>query len=120
PNAPINRRAALLQDLLRGIAALREVGMSSRARVLAEEALRIDPASADLRRAATELQRAADASADPTAFSRATTAAASAAIAEARVGLRADRSAKAFALLRRSSVSAVLLLEPSRSFEGRR
>src|SRR5204862_1427515 len=31
-NAPINRRAALLQDLLRGIAALTEVGMSSRAR----------------------------------------------------------------------------------------
>ena len=62
---PENRRAARLQDLLRGVAALSEADAAttfeSRARVLAEEALRVDAASAPLRQAATELQRAADA-----------------------------------------------------------
>jgi len=61
--APPNRRAALLRDLLRGIAGVgsppAEAG--SRARVLAGEAIRIDPESAALRQTATELQRAADA-----------------------------------------------------------
>jgi len=82
-HAPSNRRAALVQDLLSGIAAL-EPGASSAARVLAEEAIRIDPASGDLRRAATELQRAGDTSADAAVFSRAVAAAASAAVVESR------------------------------------
>ena len=51
--------------------------------MLAEEAIRIDPAAALLRQAATELQRAADA-ADPAARSRALAAAATAAASEAR------------------------------------
>src|SRR6185295_3951872 len=66
PDAAVNRRAALLQDLLRGIAELVAVrpmpdtteaaatpvvsGFSrTRALVLAEEAIRIDPSSAPLR-----------------------------------------------------------------------
>ena len=79
---------ALLQDLLRGIAELgygpAEAGhyrnsagtpvvsgfSRTRALVLAEEAIRIDPASASLRQAATELQRAADAT-DPAVRSKA-------------------------------------------------
>jgi hypothetical protein len=86
PDAPENRRAALLQDLLRGIADLaRDVDTFRQpARVLAEEAIRIDPASAALRQVAMELQRAADLSAGKTAAARALSAAASAAIAEAR------------------------------------
>jgi hypothetical protein len=64
PDVPANRRAALLQDLLRGIAELGQSGPAAtweqRARLLAEEAVRIDPAAAPLRDAATELQRAAD------------------------------------------------------------
>jgi hypothetical protein len=93
PDVPANRRTALLQDLLRGIAELiplkpdtpepREGGSRTRALVLAEEAIRIDPASASLRQAATELQRAGDAT-DPVARSRALAAAATAAAAEAR------------------------------------
>ena len=102
-NVPANRRTALLQDLLSGIAEL--VGgrtrdrpgsvpgpsptgpgapFRERALVLAEEAIRIDPAAALLRQAATGLQRAADAVADPTARSRALAAAATAAASEAR------------------------------------
>ena len=102
-NVPANRRTALLQDLLSGIAEL--VGgrtrdrpgsvpgpsptgpgapFRERALVLAEEAIRIDPAAALLRQAATGLQRAADAAADPTARSRALAAAATAAASEAR------------------------------------
>jgi hypothetical protein len=86
PDAPQNRRAALLQDLLRGIAELaRDLESSStRAIVLAEEAIRIDPASAALRQVATELQRIADASADKAMRARALSAAISAAIAESR------------------------------------
>jgi hypothetical protein len=101
PDAPANRRTALLQDLLRGIAELLEVRLKpdttetafgapavsgfSRTRTLlvADEAIRIDPASASLRRAATALQRAADA-ADPVARSSALAAAATAAASEAR------------------------------------
>ena len=135
--AASNRRAALVEDLLRGIAELSRVqkdvaalsrvqkdpaysssesrvqkdpaysspdsrpgpfgpgrssassrpgpfGPGAEARVLAEEAIRIDPASADLRRAAAELQRAGDAGADATAFARAIAAAASAAVLELR------------------------------------
>jgi hypothetical protein len=51
--------------------------------VLAEEAIRLDPAAALLRQAATDLQRAADA-ADPAARSRSLAAAATAAASEAR------------------------------------
>ena len=78
PDVPVNRRAALLQDLLRGIAS-----PGSDPRLLAEEAIRIDPASGWLRTAATELQRAA-AAADPAVRTRALAAAATAAAAEAR------------------------------------
>jgi hypothetical protein len=55
----------------------------TRALVLAEEAIRIDPASESLRKVATELQRAADAS-DPVARSKALEAAATAAAVEAK------------------------------------
>jgi hypothetical protein len=61
-----DRHAAQLQDLLRGIADLAtevSAGRSaarSRAAVLAEQALRIDPAARALRDAALSLQRAAD------------------------------------------------------------
>ena len=106
PDVPVNRRLALLQDLLRGIAELvrlkpdtteaaagttetasgtpEESGFSrTRALVLAEEAIRIDPASASLRTVATELQRAANAG-DPAARAKALTAAAAAASSAAR------------------------------------
>jgi hypothetical protein len=89
-NAPENRRAALLQDLLSGIADLKQSGTGtdaqafrSRARVLAEQALRIDAASASLRQAATELQRAAETT-DTGTQMRALTSAATAASLEAR------------------------------------
>jgi hypothetical protein len=112
--APANRRTALLQDLLRGIAELVSVrsfdgahpqalegrlkpdttknasasqvvfGFSrTRTLVLAEEAIRIDPSSAALRQAATELQRAAEAG-DPAVRSKALAAAAAGAASEAR------------------------------------
>jgi hypothetical protein len=84
PDVRENRRAALLQDLLRGIADLTRDASAARAAVLAEEAIRIDPASAALRQVATELQRAADAATDKTAIARALSAATSAAIAESR------------------------------------
>ena len=56
--APPNRRAALLQDLLRGIGALQSGADAS---ALAREAVRIDADSDELRRAAADLQRLADA-----------------------------------------------------------
>ena len=104
PEAPENRRTALMQDLLRGIAGLlapdsitladasvqarpsERVGAASfrqRALVVADEAIRIDPASASLRDAASNIQHAADA-ADPIARAKALAAAATAAAAEAR------------------------------------
>ena len=87
PDVPANRRMALLQDLLRGIAELTDSkngdGFRDHALVVAEEAIRIDPASASLRQAATELQRAGGA-ADPVVRSRALAAAATAAAGEAR------------------------------------
>jgi hypothetical protein len=89
-----NRRAAVLQDLLSGIAGLLQVSSDEpaptpgafrqRALVIAEEAVRIDPAAALLRQAATELQRAADAAGDPAARFQALTTAAAAASSEAR------------------------------------
>jgi hypothetical protein len=111
---PANRRTALLQDLLRGIAELSggqtgvrpesdrgpgsdpgpspaagpagaaDAPLRQRALVLAEEAIRIDPAAALLRQTATELQRVADAVADPAARSGALAAATTAAASEAR------------------------------------
>jgi hypothetical protein len=59
-DAQANRRAALLQSLLEGLAALKsdDADFRPRARVLSEQAIRIDPASADMRKAAAELQRA--------------------------------------------------------------
>ena len=94
PGAAANRRTALLQDLLSGIAELGAIvarppgGADSdpfrpRALLVAGEAIRIDPAAASLRQAATELQRAADA-ADPGVRGSALAAAATAAAAEAR------------------------------------
>ena len=80
----------MLQDLLSGIAELKEssagrdaLAFRSRARVLAEQALRIDAASASLRKTATELQRAADTS-DSETRTRAIASAAAAASVEAR------------------------------------
>jgi hypothetical protein len=111
PDTPANRRMALLQDLLKGIAELitpgpkgpglhRDAGtpnadarragpfgpadqLRQHAQVLAEEAIRLDPASAAMRQTATELQRAAD-TADAATRSTALTAAATAAASEAR------------------------------------
>ena len=75
------------EDLLRGVAALSEADAAatfeSRALVLAEEALRVDAASASLRQAATELQRAAGAR-DATDRQRALAAASAAVVDEAR------------------------------------
>src|SRR3954470_6599233 len=83
PDAPVNRRAALLQDLLRGIAELAGSDQGPRALVLAGEAILIDPSPASLRQAATELRRAA-ATTDAAARSTALAAAAAGAAAEAR------------------------------------
>ena len=58
PSRP-NRRAALLQDLLAGIGALKTNGAA--ATMLAREALRIDANSLVLRKAAEDLQKLADA-----------------------------------------------------------
>src|SRR6185295_1058167 len=94
PDVPANRRAAVLQDLLRGIGELVQLARDrnspaptfrQRALVLAEEAIRIDPASVRLRETAMQLQRAADAEADPAARSRALSASAEAASSEARL-----------------------------------
>jgi hypothetical protein len=94
PDVPVNRRTALLQDLLRGIAELVSGfpvppnpgsggGGPARSLVLAEEAIRIDPSSMSLRTVAAELQRAADAAENATRSS-ALAAASAAAAAEAR------------------------------------
>jgi hypothetical protein len=103
PDVPPNRRTALLQDVLRGIADLIRLrdsaagrriqteavgpggmdGFRQSAFIVAEEAIRIDPAAALLRQTATELQRAADAT-DDAVRSQALAAAAIAAASEAR------------------------------------
>jgi len=62
--APEDRRAAQLQDVMAGLGAFLREGASlgpARAAVLARQALAVDPESAALRRAATELQRLASA-----------------------------------------------------------
>jgi hypothetical protein len=87
PDVPANRRAARLEDLLQGIAELLQPAAEAfreRALVLAEQAVRIDPASAPLRQTATELQRAADAGGDREARASALKSATAAATAEAR------------------------------------
>jgi len=86
---PEDRRTALLQDLLRGIAALTAAGgagapFGQQARVLSEEAIRIDPASEPLRQVVTAMQRAADAADDPARRQAALVEAASAAASEAK------------------------------------
>jgi len=113
PDVRANRRTALLQDILRGLAELITVRLKpdttgasrgpvgsvrlqpdrpgveaadtfrQRAIVLAEEAIRIDPAAVLLRQTATDLQRAAEAS-DGAVRSQALSGAATAAAAEAR------------------------------------
>ncbi|HMD35013.1 MAG TPA: hypothetical protein VKH42_08600 [Vicinamibacterales bacterium] len=67
PATPENRRIAQLQDLLEGLGDLAARADRSRAAVLAETALRIDPQAAGMRQAAASLQRAADAWAQSTA-----------------------------------------------------
>jgi hypothetical protein len=92
PAAPEDRRAALLQDLIDGVAGLTASADSAsafrqRAQLLAEEAIRIDAASSRLRDAASALQRAADAAGDPASRRTSLAAAGAAALAEARRGL---------------------------------
>jgi hypothetical protein len=86
---PEDRRVALLQDLLRGIAGLTaspDAGapFRQRARLLAQEAIRIDAAAPRLRQAATALQRAADGAGNPAARQAALAEAAAATSSEAR------------------------------------
>jgi hypothetical protein len=62
PPPRLNRRAALLQDVLAGVGALRKAPTTAptAAIALAREALRIDAASPVLRKAAEDLQKLAD------------------------------------------------------------
>jgi hypothetical protein len=86
---PEDRRVALLQEVLRGIAGLTAsadagVPFRQRARLLAQEAIRIAAASPRLRQAATALQRAADGAGDPAVRQAALAEAAAATSSEAR------------------------------------
>jgi len=89
--APEDRRAAQLQDVMAGLGAFLRDGVSlgpAPAAVLARQVLAIDPESAALRRAATELQRLASTWATTSADARRKTvdaAAASVATEAARV-----------------------------------
>jgi hypothetical protein len=92
PALPENKRLAHLTDLLSSVAGLSRDGdatvataFKDRALVLAEEAIRTDVASEALRKAATELQRAADAAGDPAVRSRALAVAAGEIATEARL-----------------------------------
>src|SRR5262249_37470421 len=90
--APEERRAAKLQDVLAGLGAFLRDGAEpgpARAAVLARQALAVDPESAALRRAATELQRLASTWATTSADARQKTVDAAAAdvAAEATRGL---------------------------------
>jgi len=124
PDAPANRRAALLADLLHGLSSLGGPGareFAATARVLAEEALRIDPSSAALRSVATELQRAA-AGADTDGRTRAAAAAAKAATEEA-IRAHADATWNATTPAPRLAAAfaeAIARLRPSRSDRGKR
>jgi hypothetical protein len=59
-DVPANRRAAQLESLLQGLGEVESAGWRSQIAVLAEMAIRIDPQSQALRRAATDLQRLED------------------------------------------------------------
>ena len=92
PPVTANRRTALLEDLLRGIAEItvrpnetmvRRKPDTTALLLLAEEAIRIDPSAALLRQTATELQHAAKAT-DAAVRLKALAAAAAAAASEAR------------------------------------
>jgi hypothetical protein len=124
PDAPANRRAALLEDLLHGVSSLGGRGaleFAANARVLAEEAMRIDSSSAALRDVATELQRAAG-SDDRDARTRAVATAARAAAAEA-ARAHADPTWDATTpapRLEGAFAEAIARLKPSRSDRGKR
>src|SRR6185503_7084807 len=92
-----NRRAALLQDLLAGIGALKT--NAAAATTLAREALRIDPGSPVLRKAAEDLQKLADAWAATPARARDATidAVASSVAVEAAQALAAPQLPPVFA-----------------------
>jgi hypothetical protein len=123
PDAPANRHAALMQDLLHGISELSArppASLGPAARLLAEEAIRIDPASSGLRQVATELQHAADTT-DPQVRARALSTAGQAAAADARrahadAALDARRPA---APLAGAFADAYARLKPSRYDGGR-
>lgn len=85
-DAPANRRALLLQSVLAGLSAPEDPRALS---VLAELAIRIDPASAPLRQVAADLQRLADrwAAADVNARRRGLDEIAAAVAAEAKRAL---------------------------------
>jgi hypothetical protein len=124
PEVPANRRAALLEDLLHGLSSLagsEAHEFAAAARVLAEEAIRIDPSSAALRAVATELQRGAG-SADSDARTRAVAAAAKAAAEEAaRAHADATWDARSPApRLAGAFAEAIARLKPSRSDRGQR
>jgi len=98
PAAPEDRRAALLQDLVTGIAGLTSstepaARFRQRAQLLAEEAIRIDATSAPLREAAVSLQHAADLAADPASRRSELAGAATAAVSEARRAMAAAPAA---------------------------
>jgi hypothetical protein len=86
PPAPENRRAAVLQDLIRGLADLARDPAANPAQgpVLAAEAIRIDPTSPSLREVATALQRLDSTRGDANAAAHAVSAAIAAALAESR------------------------------------
>jgi len=85
PPTPENRRAALLDDLVRGIAGLVRAPerAAASAPLLAAEAIRIDPASSSMRDVAAALQVLAS-SADRAASARALSSAVVAALVESR------------------------------------
>jgi len=102
--APENRRAALLEDLLRGLAELARTApsASAHAAVLAAEAIRIDPASPAMRDVAAAMQRLGRSSGDRVSTAQALSAATRAAIAESRrahadPAVGADRPARPLA-----------------------
>jgi uncharacterized protein DUF4175 len=126
PEAPSNRRAALLQDLLRGLGALGttpgpDAPDPASERLLAEEAIRIDPVSSALQEVAAALQQAADAN-DQALRARALAAATTAAAREARrahadAALNAETPSPSLA---GAFADAYARLKPSRADRGQR
>jgi hypothetical protein len=84
--APENRRAAVLQDLVRGLADLARdpTAQPPRAAVLAAEAIRIDSTSPSLREVAAALQHMESLRGDSAAAAGAVSAAVAAALSESR------------------------------------